>query len=128
MKDTRTVMPRKEELDAETFIEKEGLILLDSKQEDAHFEQIDKAKSDGIREMLISHTWTEISIERTDEDGNYKSGSQITNGIWRVNRLGTYVSKKPWSKSIRIGNTTLSVKEGDIWANSWYEEDLEECA
>ena len=128
MKDTRTVMPRIEELDAETFIEKEGLILLDSKQEDAHFEQIDKAKSDGIREMLISHTWTEISIERTDEDGNYKSGSQITNGIWRVNRLGTYVSKKPWSKSIRIGNTTLSVKEGDIWANSWYEEDLEECA
>ena len=78
--------------------------------------------------MLISHTWTEVSIERTDEDGNYKSGSQITNGIWRCNRTATYVSKKPWSKSIRIGNTTLSVQAGDIWAQSWYENDLEECA
>lgn len=128
MKDLRTVMPNKEKLDAETFIEKEGLILLDSKQEDARFDAIDNAESDYIRERLIHHTWTEVSIEGEDEDGNYKGGYQITNGIWRVNRTATYASKKPWSKSIRIGNTTLSVQAGDIWAESWYENDLEECA
>lgn len=128
MKDLRTVMPNKEKLDAETFIEKEGLILLDSKQEYARFDAIDNAESDYIRERLIHHTWTEVSIEGEDEDGNYKGGYQITNGIWRVNRTATYASKKPWSKSIRIGNTTLSVQAGDIWAESWYENDLEECA
>jgi hypothetical protein len=129
MKDIRTVMPNKEKLDAETFIEKEGLRMMTSEETDKHFEDIRNIKSDYIRDRLIHHTWTELSIDGEDEDGNYKSGYQITNGIWNCNSTAYYISEKPWNKEIRIGNTTLSVQAGDIWAESWYENSLlEECA
>ena len=122
----KTSMPCETVLDAETFVEKEGIRLLSYEEEKRCFKDISDAREKGddvLANFLRSHVWTEMSIEGEDEDGNYRRGWHITNGIFRVNRIATWVSKEPWSILVRVGNTTLSVAEGDIYAESWYEND-----
>ena len=63
--------------------------------------------------MLISHTWTEVSIEGEDEDGNYKSGYQIVFGESTELLL---ISLKNLGVSQSELETQHSVKAGDIWA------------
>ena len=121
----REMLDRKE-LNASELIEKLGLVQMTQEQYQKFMEQFIGETDEYWRNYLESLIWTEVSIEGEDEDGNFRSGYQIQNGNWRVNSLAHYMSEEPWTKTMRIGNTTYSVQRGDIYASSWYENDLEE--